>query len=127
MSRRSKNTLSCLHTVNYEDVPPQKDDLVWCAMCGNYRLVLQVEVLAAVIPSWSWTCASKHQGRTLTKTFPGQKLKCEKAAIYHARRNHHTVTMYAPSGEVHHVYRDHDPNQLSLPGVADGVSDELPF
>lgn len=126
-SRRSKSYLKCGHYVNYEEVPPNKGDLVWCAMCRGYRIILQVEIIAVLIKDWHWRCDNHKHPRPIVKTYVDGKLACEKAAIYHAKRNHHTVTMYTPSQTVYHVYRDHDPNQTSLPVTPDDESDEYPF
>lgn len=127
LSKRSKNTLACLHYVMYDDVPPVKGDLVWCALCQNYRRVTEVEVIGSEIPAWRWKCSVKHKNRELVKTFVGRKLECEKSAIAHAKRNRHTVIMYRPSGDVYHTYAGHDPQQLSLPVTSDDQSDEMPF
>lgn len=93
-------------------------------MCSEYRFVRDVQVFTASIPSWKWKCRSKHGGGWLIKSYPGQKLECEKRAIGHAKRNGHVVDMYKPDGTLHHSYTGHDSNQLSLP---DEASDEMPF
>lgn len=31
--------LNCLHTFVAESIPPRHGDLVWCARCGDYRMV----------------------------------------------------------------------------------------
>lgn len=127
LSNRSRNTLSCKHTTIFDDIPPKVGNLVWCAMCADYRVVENVELMGTKLPSWRWVCSGDHGSRKLEKSFPGQKLKCEKSAIAHAKRNRHTVVMYKPSGTVHHSFTGHDPNQLSLPVVPDGVSEEIGF
>lgn len=126
-SRRSKSTLRCKHSVVYEDVPPVKGDVVWCAMCGNYSEVLDVEFTGTDLPAWRWECRHRRHRDPIVKRFLGKKLECELSAIRHSKRNRHVVIMYAPSGDVHHTYAGHDPNQLSLPVVSDGTSDQLPF
>lgn len=127
MSSKSRNTLRCGHYVSYEDVPPRKGDLVYCPGCKNYQLVTEVDMLREPLPAWTWVCQTPHAKKKLEKKFLGKRLDCEKSAIAHAKRCHHTVVMYAPSGDVHHVYRDHDPNQLSLFVTPDGPSGEIPF
>lgn len=127
-SRRSKNYLKCGHYVSYEEAPPSKGDVVYCAMCRNYSEVLKVDMMRSQEKSWHWICRDPKHGRNgMVKSFPDTMLSCEKSAIAHAKRNHHTVTMYTESQTVYHVYRDHDPNQLSLPVTTDGTSGEYPF
>lgn len=125
--RRSKNYMRCGHYVIYEEVPPKKGDLVYCIMCRNYSEILKVEITGETVTEWHWKCEDVKHKRPMVKSYPDAKLACEKGAIAHAKRNHHTVTMYTPSQVVHHVYRDHDPNQLSLPVTIDGASDTYPF
>lgn len=127
MSSRSRNLLTCLHIVNYDDVPPKEGDLVWCAYCKDYKTVKTVETIQGQIPAWRWTCKHESHSRHIHKLYPGKKLECEKKAIQHATRYKHRVHMYSPSGELHHTYAGHDPNQLSLPVTPDDASDQLPF